>query len=215
VYGFSGPDFTYCLDECRVGGQGRLLEKTTAPIAVTTRTTRSYDSCVRDCTNLIYIPPAYGVCLTTCYFRGRREIIDPLDALSVAIEPFAGEKEARSSRKLEETASEKMVPVREARRDVYPICRKACEYALYDTPKFVNCMYSCFEFEQKKRSLEATPGKITGVVDAVTETDHEKLGAGAEKRKARCFNDAFHPPRRVVTYDTYYKGPYVKVLLWG
>jgi hypothetical protein len=63
--------------------------------------------------------------------------------------------------------------------------------------------------------IEETPGKISGVVDAVTDIDLKKVGAGADKRKARCFHDAFQPSRRVVTYDTYYKGPYVKVLLWG
>jgi hypothetical protein len=65
--------------------------------------------------------------------------------------------------------------------------------------------------------IEDTPSKISGVVDAVTDIDLKKVGAGADadKRKARCFHDAFHPSRRVVTYDTYYKGPYVKVLLWG
>jgi hypothetical protein len=114
VYGFSGPDFLYCLDECRVGGQRLLQDKTTAPIAVSVKTARSYDSCVSDyCGYLTFAPPAYGACLATCYFRGRRAIIDPLDTVSIAMEPFAGEKVAKSSGTFEETA-EKIIatPVR-------------------------------------------------------------------------------------------------------
>jgi hypothetical protein len=80
VYGFSGPDFTHCLDECRIGGQKLLQEKTTAPMA------RSYDSCVRDyCTYLVLLGPAYGACLTTCYFTGR---IGSLDTVSDTMEPY-------------------------------------------------------------------------------------------------------------------------------
>jgi hypothetical protein len=86
VYGFSGPDFTYCLDECRIGGQKLLKDKNTAPISVSAKMARSYDSCVRDyCSYAIYAWPVYAACQATCYSVGR---IGSLDTVSDTMEPY-------------------------------------------------------------------------------------------------------------------------------
>jgi len=93
VYGFSGPDFTSCLDECRIGGQKLLQEKTTVPIAVSAKMARSYDSCVRDyCTYLAVLAPAYGACLTTCYFTGRIGSLDTVEPYPFTYNKADGKK---------------------------------------------------------------------------------------------------------------------------
>lgn len=86
LYGFSGFDFTYCLDECRIGGQKLLKDKNTAPIAVSAKMARSYDSCVNDyCFYLYLAPPAYSACQVSCYYLGRS---GSLDTVSDTMEPY-------------------------------------------------------------------------------------------------------------------------------
>jgi len=162
VYGFSGPDFTYCLDECRVGGQARSIDYSLdeitpvsgidykkVPDVVSTfipefAEKKPVEFYVRECYKNCEVAHGssganYSVCLIGCSLGGQI--------------PQVTEVKTREARGYDSCAT------------------NYCGYVYYVPLAFGPCMGVCLAAGGRRRSIEYPLDEVT----PVTDVDYKKV----------------------------------------